>query len=45
MKALVAGVLHTDVQSTVSQDVWEVGSGVLQRQSFSVWGTSCSRAF
>jgi len=27
MKVLVAGLLHTDVQSTVSQEMWEEGVG------------------
>jgi len=27
MKALVAGLFHTDVQSTVSQEVWHEGQG------------------
>jgi len=35
MKVLVAGLLHTDVQSTVSQEMWYGGGG-------SGWEASCS---
>jgi hypothetical protein len=38
MKALVAGLLHTDVQSTVSQDVWEVEGGASCSVSLSLFG-------